>query len=161
MSDITIQKDMVASVHYRGTFTESGEEFDSSSGSEPLQFLVGSGQMIPGFEKALIGASVGETKTFSLEPEEAYGHKDPNGVQEVPREQFPPEVEVGMIFGAQMPDGNAVPLRVTAVTDETVTVDLNHQLAGEKLTFEVEVVDIREATSEEKDHGHAHDGSHH
>ena len=78
MTATTIQKDMIASVHYRGTLTDNGEEFDSSKGSDPLQFLVGGGQMIPGFEKALMGALVGDKKTFSLEADEAYGPKDPN-----------------------------------------------------------------------------------
>ena len=161
MTSATIQKDMVASVHYRGTLTDNGEEFDSSKGSDPLQFLVGGGQMIPGFEKALMGTIVGDKKTFSLEADEAYGPKDPNGVQEVPRDQFPPEAEVGMVFGAQMPDGKSIPIRLVGITDEVVTVDFNHELAGERLTFEVEVMEIREATDEEKSHGHAHDGNCH
>ena len=161
MSEMRVEKDMVASVHYRGTLTDNGEEFDSSLGGEPLQFLVGSGQMIPGFENAVLGAKVGDKKTVSLEPEDAYGQKDPNGVQQVPRAEFPPEVEVGMVFGAEMPDGTNVPLRVTALTDETVTVDFNHQLAGERLTFEIEVVALRPATDEELNHGHVHDGHTH
>jgi len=158
MTALTIQKDRVASVHYRGTFTDNGEEFDSSKGSDPLQFLVGSGQMIPGFEKALLGAAMGDKKTFSLEADEAYGPKDPNGVQEVPRNDFPPEAEAGMVFGAEMPDGKNRPVRVIGVSDEMVTVDFDHELAGERLTFEVEVMEIREATDEEKSHGHAHNG---
>ncbi len=151
-----IEKDVVASVHYRGTLTDTGEEFDSSRGGEPLSYLVGAGQMIPGFEKALMGAAVGDKKTFNLEAEEAYGPKDPEGVQQVPRDQFPAEVEVGMIFGAEMPDGNSIPIRVVEANDEFITVDFNHQLAGQRLTFEVEVVNVRAASDEEKEHGHAH-----
>ena len=151
-----IEKDVVASVHYRGTLTDTGEEFDSSRGGEPLSYLVGAGQMIPGFEKALMGAAVGDKKTFNLEAEEAYGPKDPEGVQQVPRDQFPAEVEVGMIFGAEMPDGNSIPIRVVEANDEFITVDFNHQLAGQRLTFEVEVMNVRAASDEEKEHGHAH-----
>ncbi|MED5464593.1 MAG: peptidylprolyl isomerase [Myxococcota bacterium] len=151
-----VEKDVVASVHYRGTLTDTGEEFDSSRGGEPLSYLVGAGQMIPGFEKALMGAAVGDKKTFNLEAEEAYGPKDPEGVQQVPRDQFPAEVEVGMIFGAEMPDGNSIPIRVVEANDEFITVDFNHQLAGQRLTFEVEVMNVRAASDEEKEHGHAH-----
>ena len=156
MTSPKIDNNMVASVHYRGTLTESGEEFDCSHGNEPLSYIAGSGQMIPGFENALRGLTVGDKKTFSLEAEEAYGPMNPEGVQEVPKDQFPPEIEVGMVFAAQMPDGNSLPIRVTNVADETVTIDFNHQLAGQRLTFEVEVMDVRDASEEELSHGHVH-----
>lgn len=152
----TIAKDVVASVHYRGTLTDTGEEFDSSHGGDPLSYLVGAGQMIPGFEQALMGASTGDKKTFNLEAEDAYGPKDPEGVQQVPRDQFPEEIEIGMVFGAEMPDGNNIPIRVVNANDEFITVDFNHQLAGQRLTFEVEVISVRVASDEEKEHGHAH-----
>ena len=156
MTSKKIENNMVASVHYRGTLTDTGEEFDNSHGNEPLTYLVGSGQMIPGFEKALMGVEVGEKKTFNLEADEAYGPMNPEGVQEVPKDQFPPEIEVGMVFAAQMPDGNSLPIRVTKIEESTVTIDFNHQLAGQRLTFEVEVMDVRAASEDEISHGHAH-----
>ena len=151
-----IEKDMVASVHYKGTLTESGDEFDSSQGKEPLVFLVGHGQMIPGFEEEILGAEKGEKREFSLEPERAYGQHDPAGIQKVPKDQFPEDIKVGSVMFAEMETGQQIPLTVVEIGDEEVTIDFNHMLAGKNLTFEVEIVEIRESTDEEKAHGHAH-----
>jgi len=157
-----IEKDMVVSVHYKGTLTENGEEFDSSHGRDPLTFLVGHGQMIPGFEEEILGAEKGEKRTFSLEPDKAYGQHDPAGIQKVPKDQFPPDIKVGSVMSAEMQDGNQIPLTVVEIGDTEVTIDFNHMLAGKNLTFEVEIIDIRESSDEEKSHGHAHGpGGHH
>ena len=148
----TVEKDVVARVHYTGTLPESGEVFDSSEGRDPLTFLVGHKRMIPGFEEELMGAKKGERRTFTLEPERAYGEKIPEAIQ---------QISIGM-FGDIAPEpgmtlmSDVGPFNVVSVDGETVTVDFNHKLAGETLQFSVEVVDVRAATAEEIDHGHAH-----
>tara|TARA_B100000035_G_C20884810_1_gene502196 strand:+ start:167 stop:640 length:474 start_codon:yes stop_codon:yes gene_type:complete len=147
-----IEKDAVATVHYTGTLPESGEVFDSSEGRDPLKFLVGHKQMIPGFEEELMGAAKGERRTFTLEPERAYGNRIPEAVQQIPKGMFGDiDLEIGMTLMSDVG-----PFQVVAVEDETVTADFNHKLAGQTLQFSVEVVDVQEATPEELDHGHAH-----
>lgn len=153
-----IAANTVASVHYTGTLPESGEMFDSSEGRDPLTFLVGHKQMIPGFEEEMMGAAVGERREFTLEPERAYGHRMEEAVQQIEKEQFGDiEPQVGMMLMSDIG-----PFTVTAVDDALVTVDFNHKLAGESLHFSVEVVEVRAATEEEVAHGHAHGpGGHH
>ena len=147
-----VEKGAVASVHYTGTLPESGEVFDSSEGRDPLTFLVGHKQMIPGFEDELLGAEKGERRTFTLEPERAYGEKIPEAVQQIPAEMFGDITpEPGMTLMSDVG-----PFNVVSVEGDTVTVDFNHKLAGETLQFSVEVVDVRAATEEEIAHGHAH-----
>lgn len=160
MTDLELKDNTVASVHYTGTLPETGEVFDSSEGRDPLTFLVGHRQMIPGFERELMGAKVGERRTFTLAPEDAYGHPDENAVMEIPRQQFAmleeqAKLEEGMQLVAQLGHGPA-PFIVKALTDDIVTADFNHKLAGESLTFSVEVVELREADESEIAHGHAH-----
>ncbi len=155
-----ISKDMVVSVHYTGTLPDSGEIFDSSEGREPLSFLVGHGQMIPGFEEELIGASTGEKREFTLSPDRAYGEREEEATMKIPRAQFAQleqsaKLEVGTQLVAQMPHGPA-PFTIIELDDESVTADFNHALAGKTLTFNVEVVEVRDATEEEINHGHAH-----
>jgi FKBP-type peptidyl-prolyl cis-trans isomerase SlyD len=167
MTENTVSGNMVASVHYKGTLPENGEVFDSSEGREPLTFLVGHKQMIPGFEEEIMGAKVGETREFTLSSDRAYGDRDNDAVMEIPREQFAQleqeaTLETGMQLVAQMPHGPS-PFTITSLTEETVTADFNHALAGQSLTFSVEIVELREATEEELAHGHVHgpDGHHH
>jgi FKBP-type peptidyl-prolyl cis-trans isomerase SlyD len=158
-----IDKDMVATVHYTGTFPD-GEVFDSSIDRDPLQFLVGHSQMIPGFEEEMMGAAVGEKREFTLTPDRAYGEKDDEAIQQVPRDQFPPEMplEVGVMGAAQTEQGQQMPFIITDISDDIVTVDFNHQMAGKTLRFSVEVVDVRAAAAEEMSHGHVHGpGGHH
>jgi len=159
----TIDRDMVVTVHYRGTLAETGQEFDSSYDEAPLQFLVGHGQMISGFEEELMGARTGDKRTFTVEPEKAYGFHDPEGLQVYPADRFPEGIEIGMTIEAHLNDGRVIPLQVVEIGEDAVTVDLNHKLAGKELTFEVEVIEVREATTEELHHGHAHgpEGNHH
>ena len=144
-----IEQDTVACVHYTGTFP-NGEVFDSSKGREPLTYLVGHGQMIPGFEQEMLGADVGEKRDFTLTPDRAYGERDEGAVQQIPRDQFPEEMEIeeGMILGAQSHQG---PIQFTIVSIEggSITVDFNHQMAGKTLKFSVEVVSVRKASREE------------
>ncbi len=161
MTDV-IDKDTVASVHYTGTFPD-GEVFDSSEGKSPLSFLVGHHQMIPGFEEEMMGAAVGEKREFTLTPDRAYGERDDGAIQQVPRDQFPEDMplEVGVTMAAQTDQG-PLPFTITEISDEIVTVDFNHQMAGRTLRFSVEVVEIRAAEAEEIAHGHAHGpGGHH
>ena len=155
-----IEKDTIASVHYTGTLPESGETFDSSEGREPLTFLVGHGQMIPGFEAELMGSKVGDKKTFTLSPDKAYGPRDDAAILQIPRAQFAQlegqtKLEVGFQLVAQMPTGPA-PFIVKELSEEMVTADFNHALAGKDLTFSVEVVEIRKASEDEAAHGHIH-----
>jgi FKBP-type peptidyl-prolyl cis-trans isomerase SlyD len=158
-----IDKDMVAAVHYTGTFPD-GEVFDSSKDRDPLVFLVGHNQMIPGFEEEMMGAAVGEKREFTLTPDRAYGEKDDGAIQQVPRDQFPPEMplEVGVMGAAQTEQGQQMPFTITDISDDIVTVDFNHQMAGKTLRFSVEVIDVRAAVAEEISHGHVHGpGGHH
>ena len=152
MSEIKDNK--VATVHYTGTLPDSGEEFDSSIGRDPLTFLVGHKQMIPGFERELMGSKAGDKIEFTLSAKDAYGEHNPDAVQKVPREMFGDiQPEVGMTLMTDMG-----PIRVTETGDENsvVTVDFNHALAGKSLTFNVEVVDVRDATEDEVSHRHVH-----
>ncbi|OOZ37870.1 FKBP-type peptidyl-prolyl cis-trans isomerase [Solemya velesiana gill symbiont] len=130
-------------VHYTGTL-EDGTQFDSSRGAEPLGVTLGAGQVIPGFEKALIGMAVGETKSIHIPVEEAYGESHPELIQEVGREHIPEEIElaVGVQLQAQGPEGHPYLLTVTALTDDMATLDGNHPLAGKALNFELELVGI-------------------
>lgn len=130
---------------------ESGQEIDKSPEGQPLGFITGLGQVIPGLEKALMGKTAGEKATIVVEPEDAYGPVRDNLFQEIPKSQFPDDVEVkpGMAFEAQGPRG---PFMITVATvndNDTVTVDLNHPMAGKQLHFDVNVVEVREPTTEE------------
>jgi peptidylprolyl isomerase len=130
-------------IHYTGTLSD-GTTFDSSQGREPLQFTVGSGQIIPGLDRAIPGMNVGETKTVTVPAAEAYGDRNPDGVQSVPRAQVPDHIPLdpGTQLQVQTGDGRTLPVTVTEVTAEVVVLDANHPLAGKDLTFEVELVEI-------------------
>lgn len=130
-------------IHYTGTL-DDGTEFDSSRGREPLEFQLGSGQVIPGFDRAVDGMAVGESKTVAIPAGDAYGERQEDMVQEVPRSALPPDMEpeVGMALGARSQDGAEMRLTVTAVAAETITVDGNHPLAGKALNFAIELVSI-------------------
>jgi len=130
-------------IHYTGTL-DDGTEFDSSAGRDPLQFTLGSGQVIPGFDKAVEGMAVGDSKSVNIPAEDAYGPHREQLVQEVPRTALPDNLtpEEGMALQAKGQDGNVVKLTVTAVGDSSITVDANHPLAGKALSFDIELVDI-------------------
>jgi len=142
-----------------------GEVLDSSDGGEPLSYIQGANQIVPGLERELAGLEVGQAKDVQVAPEEGYGHKDPQGVFGVPRAAFPPDSppKVGQAFVGEDDEGQAVPVRVVEVRDDLVMVDANHPLAGETLFFHVEIREVRTATPEELEHGHAHgeDDEHH
>ena len=130
-------------VHYTGKF-DDGEVFDSSEGGDPLAFTVGGGQVIPGFDQALVGMEVGETKNIVIPPDQGYGERISELVQTIEREQFrlgDVEPELGMAIEMQTPQGN-IPLVITELTDTMVTLDANHPLAGEELHFALTLVEV-------------------
>ncbi|NOX47161.1 MAG: peptidylprolyl isomerase [Chlorobi bacterium] len=130
-------------VHYTGKLTD-GQIFDSSINREPLEFTVGTGQMIPGFDKGVLDMGLNEKKTLKIAAAEAYGETREDLKQEVPRQHLPEDLkpEVGMALASQTPDGHQMQFVVTEVKEETIVVDANHPLAGKELSFEVEVVAI-------------------
>ena len=129
--------------HYTGTL-EDGSVFDSSQGRDPLEFEVGSGAIIPGLDSAIEGMSAGEQKTVTIPCAEAYGDYQPQGRQDVPRDQIPDHIPLdpGTMLQMQSPDGQAMPVMVVEATEDTVTLDANHPLAGKDLTFAVEIVSV-------------------
>jgi FKBP-type peptidyl-prolyl cis-trans isomerase SlyD len=155
-----IANQSVVTIDYTLT-DDHGEVLDSSKGEEPLTYIHGSGSIIPGLESALAGKSAGDSLQVKIPPVEGYGERDEDLVQAVPRNRFPNgEIEVGMRFHAQGTDGSRV-VTVVAVDDSNVTVDANHPLAGMTLAFEVKVLEVRDATAEELEHGHVHgEGEH-
>lgn len=153
----------VISFHY--TLKDSaGAELESSHGDEPMSYLEGVGQIIPGLEKELTALKKGDKKSVHVKAADAYGDYDEALIAEVPKSALPKkDVEVGDQFHAQGEDGHPRIVVVTEVNDTTVTVDGNHPLSGQDLNFDVEITDVRAATKEEIEHGHAHgpDGHHH
>lgn len=146
----------VALIHYTLTSVD-GEVLDSSEGAEPLAYIHGLGNIVPGLEKELTGKQTGDKVNVEVSPEEGYGEINDELIQEVDRSAFDgvDTIDVGMRFMAQTAWGQQ-PVIVTAVSDDTVTVDGNHPLANQTLKFDVEVVEVRDATEEELEHGHAH-----
>jgi FKBP-type peptidyl-prolyl cis-trans isomerase SlyD len=159
---MNISENCVASIHYTLTDGE-GKVIDTSEGQEPLAYLHGAGNIIPGLEKALLGKTVGDKFNVSIPASEAYGLRDDSMVQELPSNMFSgiENIEVGMEFHAETEHGLQV-VTVTQVEGDNVVIDGNHPLAGVDLTFDVEVAEIRAASAEELEHGHAHGaGGHH
>ncbi|MDT4899024.1 MAG: hypothetical protein QOH25_4101 [Acidobacteriota bacterium] len=135
------QKGDTVQVHYTGRLVD-GQVFDSSDGGEPLEFEVGAGQVIKGFDDGVEGMNVGDKKQIEIEVEDAYGERIENLVQTVAREglNLDTEPQTGMNLVMQLPDGNQIPVAVTSVTEDSITLDANHPLAGQKLIFDVERV---------------------
>ena len=146
-----------AAVLFHYTLTdEEGTQLDSSKGKEPLAYLHGHKNIIPGLEQAMEGKQAGDVMVVNVEAADAYGEIQEQMIQEVPRKPFQADdITVGMRFEAQTPNG-PVSVVVTGVTEETVTVDGNHPLAGKELNFDVRIDTVREATEEELTHGHVH-----
>lgn len=151
-----VATDKVVAFDYTLTAAD-GEVLDSSEGGEPLSYLHGQSGIIPGLEQALEGLSVGDQINVTVEPEEAYGMRDDELLQEVPREQFEgiDDIEIGMQFQAETPEGVIV-FTVINVSESMIQVDGNHPLAGMSLTFDVTIRSVRDATPSELEHGHAH-----
>ena len=138
------QQGNIVRVHYTGRL-DDGSVFDSSEGGEPLEFTIGQGQMIPGFEQGVVGMELGESRTVVIAADQAYGVYQPQGVIEVDRSEIPPtiQLEVGLQLQATGPDGRPAQLTVIELSEDKVKMDGNHPLAGKDLTFEIEVVGIR------------------
>ena len=159
---MTVQRNKVVTINYTLT-DESGSLLESSEGQEPLTYLHGVGNLIPGLEASLEGKSAGTSLEVSVPPEEGYGVWDQEKIVDIPKSQFSgvDKVEVGMQFSVQSEAGEEV-VTVSKVEGDIVTIDANHPLAGKTLSFDVTIVGIRDATAEELDHGHVHGhGGHH
>lgn len=152
-----VGKGSVVSMDYR-LHLGDGNVIDASDPGDPMTYLHGEGQIVPGLERALEGLGAGEARQVVVAPDDGYGPSDPAAVQEVPRTAFPTglELQEGAEMVAQGEHGEPVPFVVRRVGLETVTVDLNHPLAGKTLHFDVMIREVRESTEEEREHGHAH-----
>ncbi len=137
-------------VEYEGKL-DDGTVFDTSEKHGPIEFQVGAKQVVPGFEKAVIGMEKGEEKNIKLEPKDAYGDVNPELVRKIPKDQIPAEAKEGSTLLMQLPNGMQVPVKVVSVDEKEATLDMNHPLAGQNLNFKLKVVDFREATDEEKE----------
>jgi FKBP-type peptidyl-prolyl cis-trans isomerase SlyD len=158
-----IANNTVVTIDYTLT-DDDGTVLDSSEGGEPLAYIHGQGNIIPGLEEALAGLSEGDAVDITVLPEKGYGQRSDDLLQAVPRERFETddEIEVGMMFHTPTPDGGMRIVRVVDVSPDHVTIDGNHPLAGVTLNFSVRITGVREATAEELDHGHVHGaGGHH
>ena len=147
---MNIKEKLFVSFDYRLTL-DSGEEVDKSPAGQPLGFITGTGQIIPGLEKEMMGMKVGDSVKISVEPENAYGLVNPDLFQEVSRKQFPDDMEIkpGMTFQSQGPQGPMI-INVSEIKDnDTVVIDLNHPLAGKRLHFDINIAEVRDLTPEE------------
>ena len=140
---MAVKEGDIVKVEYTGTL-DDGTVFDTSKGKEPLEFRIGEGKIIKGFEEAVIGMEKGEEKDVKIPPEKAYGHRNPELVAEVPREQFPESMELkeGMMITLDVPNLGQLPATITKVEGDKITIDLNPPLAGKTLNFKIKVVDI-------------------
>jgi len=146
-----VENGLFVSIDYKGTL-DNGTVFDTSADREPLEFQMGEGQVIKGMEENLMGMALNEKKSFTLTPENAYGERDDNLTQTFSKSDLPPEMDPqpGQIIGLQTQNGQQIPGTITEVRDEDFSVDLNHPLAGQSLTFDVEVVGISETSTKKK-----------
>lgn len=152
-----IADDVVVSLAY--TLSVNGTVVDSSDESNPVVFLQGYGNIIPGLERELYGLHVGDEKHIVVQPRDGYGEIDPDAVMRIPKEEFPPQIPLvtGVELEVRDMEGNILHATIVEVDDEAVTLDFNHPLAGQELVFDVKVVDLRQATEEELRHGHVHE----
>ncbi len=160
---VVVAADKVVLINYTLS-NDEGKVIDSSSGGEPLAYIHGHGNLIPGLEKELEGKPAGTKLSVKIAPADGYGERDASLVQRVPKRSFgnASNLKPGMQFQAQTSDGHARMVTVKGVQGDMVTIDGNHPLAGENLNFEVEITEVREATVEELEHGHVHGtGGHH
>lgn len=157
---LTVNDDVVVSLDYTLRL-DDGEVIDSSTGAEPLQFLQGRGQVIPGLERALYGMGVGDEKEVIVDAADAYGEPDDEAFEVVPRGMFPDTLDLEEGMGLRLVDRNSgepVEAYIAGLRPDSVMLDFNHPLAGETLYFQVAIAGLREPTEEELDHGHVHDG---
>ncbi|MFC1723378.1 peptidylprolyl isomerase [Nanoarchaeota archaeon] len=135
-------------IHYTGKL-DDGTVFDSSEGREPLEFVTGKKMVIPGFEKAVVGMEKDEEKEVKIEPKDAYGDKNPQMVQKIPKDKLPPEAKEGSMLMMGLPNGQQMPVKITKMDDKEAELDMNHPLAGKTLNFKITMVDFKEATEED------------
>ena len=161
MSTDSVQDGVVVSIEY--TLHVDGELLDTSEGQGPLHFLAGHGNIIPGLESEMRGMKIGESKDVVVQPADGYGEFDDEAFMNVPRDQFPKDMELteGVELTVRDDEGQARYARVDNIEGKTVTLNFNHPLAGDELHFHVKVVALREPNAEELEHGHVHEGEHH
>jgi len=140
----TVEEGNTVKVHYTGKLKD-GQVFDTSEERDPIEFEIGAGQMIPGFEKAVVGMEIDESKTVEIESDEAYGDVNDELFLEVPKSELPDNIEpeVGMQLQVQQQEGQQIPVQITEVKDSSITLDANPPLAGKDLVFDIKVVDIK------------------
>lgn len=151
-----VQDDVIVTLHY--TVSVDDEVVDTSRNDEPIFFIQGKGQIIPGLERALYGMKAGESKEFAVAPKDAYGEVDEDAFADIPRSEFPPEIpiEAGVELQLTNDEGEELEAFIVSADEDTVHLNFNHPLAGRELVFSVQVTEIRQATEEELDHGHVH-----
>jgi len=152
----TVEDNLVITLDYK--LIVEDELLESTEDGEPILFIQGIGQIIPGLENTLYGMEVGDQKTVVIQPEDAYGEYDPESLQEAKKEEFSEEVplDVGTFLDLEDDEGDVLSAQIIAAEEDTITLDFNHPLAGKTLTFEITVTDLRPASEEELDHGHVH-----
>jgi FKBP-type peptidyl-prolyl cis-trans isomerase SlyD len=151
---MNITQDKVVELEY--VLKVEGEVVDQSEPGEPLTYLHGHSNIIPGLEKALDGKKAGDSLHVTVQPEDGYGERDEDNIEDLDRSDFDDDIEVGATYYAQAEDGSVLPFTVVGAEGDTVQVDFNPPLAGMVLNFDVTVKSVRDATSEELEHGHAH-----
>lgn len=161
MSEAIVSDGKVVEFHYV-LKDGDGNMIDSSEGYEPLAYLHGAGNIVPGLEALMVGKMVGDSFNAVVPPAEGYGEREGPGPQRIPKDQFPPDfpISVGMQFIAEGPDGEDMPLWVVDIDGDDALIDMNHPLAGVTLHFDVTIASIRDAEEEELDHGHPHTADH-
>jgi len=154
---VIVDDEIVVSLKY--TLTVDGEIVDSADEKDPIQFIQGFGQIIPGLERELYSMAVGQSKKVVVSPEDGYGDLDPEAVMDIPRSEMPDDIplEVGIELDIVNEDDEEMTAVIKEVKDDTVVLDFNHPLAGKKLEFDITVVDLRQPTEEELEHGHVHE----
>jgi FKBP-type peptidyl-prolyl cis-trans isomerase SlyD len=159
---LKIQDNLVVTINYKLTDDE-GIVLDSSEGDEPMAYIHGTDSLVPGLEKAMYDKSIGDSLKVRVESADGYGEILPDLVQEMDRKDFKDmePIEVGMEFHSQDENGEILQIEIKKIENDKVTIDANHPFAGMNQNFEIDIVDIREASEEELDHGHVHDGHHH
>ncbi len=152
----TVQDNMIVTLDYK--LIAEDEILENTEGGEPIMFIQGIGQIIPGLENALYDLEVGDQKTVVIQPEDAYGEYDPESLQDAKKEEFSEEIplDVGTFLDLEDDEGDILSAQIIAAEEDTVTLDFNHPLAGKTLTFELIVTDLRTASEEELEHGHVH-----
>ena len=156
-----IGNDVIVTLDY--TVSVNGEVIDTSQGHDPIEFIQGRGQIIPGLERELYGMSTGESKEITVSPSDGYGEEDPDAFADIPKQEFPDEIPLkpGVELQLKNQEGEELQAYIYSVGEETIRLNFNHPLAGKELQFLVNVVGLREATTEELEHGHVHHGHSH